>query len=1421
MVDIQKIEESKENILPLRTGRDLHQLEKSDLEAEITKFEADIRNEKHPDALGTWHAYAKWWQQNSSSSSSSASSSKGHLGFHDVLQQGTQKFWENEKAHSDYRYLALWLMYGESCLKDSIDMFPFLWANGVGTQFGLLYMAWASVLEKARRFRDVEDVYKMGVARRAQPLPKLEEDYKRFRIRMVERVRRDLQQHISELSSLTDEQLLTDERVRRRAFAELSKREARDAMAGRPVFSRNNENAQQQQGPPIGNFGWGTSSSSTAARIGNNARTSTMQVFEDDDDGQHRTLFDSEAEWKKLPFPASLESHASFRPENVKKTAPNWGSVKPIPVKGQNMKTLSQQAGAGGSTGSSHLLQGGHQGGQAGAAAPQFEMFCDDEFMDDGDSQPQPQKTSRGLAGGRSRAPLGGFGRILEDVPEELDESSRAATPGAPQVVPPSASSGVLASTSTSASTSTTGGRKRKNPFAAMIEEKAPGKATSSSSSSSTTATSTTDAHLQRSTTSTNVNDHDERILKQDLHHHRREQEHKQHAVSSTSSSFMQERDHLNLKKPQPGPHVEERSRELTLAETSGPLPVHHMQGKSRFVYGFLPTEVSIEEVKAEKWWDMYKKLNPHLMDETTGFGGMTKEVRKILDPCNNSRDGSAKKGPPPEEELTFATKRALKDVGALFGDGDTTAVEQPALKRPKRILKAQSSIIGPSTTLPDASKSQPCLGKQRSKDHPGGGGRVLRPQISVPLILDQADSSSRGPLRESALSQPLPGREEIMMFSASCHKMNASQEYSGPLPGSASRRKLFGAASGLRSTSGAAGGAGAGGTSSNGVGLGGPGGGASSSSTAPSGAALGDRMLRPRSPASANKRGVIPAPGSVSKCLLSNSRAASPANSSLNNSSAFAEARQHLLRRASSDENEVPPPDHRPGGASSRGGHSLLPAVTSASSFLTSGAGGGPISGAELAEAASGVLTEGPAIAAGSSLSSSFHQAMSGVNHTGGSSDVGTGGGFGSTSSSSSSWQTGGPSTAISSTSTNNGGRIISGLSPRNPRGGGLLFGARAQLPYFRGRSNSGPGNNGQPNTGNIADGARSRDGSGGSRGRRPRARPGEGVNVTGVTRATNFEIYEEDIEPPASSSPPSSARGKQRASCRRRSIMAGAGVNSGAGARNDHLSGPIIPSSNATGIEGGATSSTSSRINEPQVDPRASSQDGFNIPSSSNALPASQQEPLGLGAPLGQPLFGVDEDMNLFSQPSAGAGLGGGVFSTQRGAGGPEPSPLRNHNHRPRCSLGTIETSQQLILSPAVVRGSKHALVFESTGGRRERMSVVPPNIESRMEQGKHRESQRPFDVSSVGKMRLFSTGGGGASSNFLTGGGGGNSTTGGTSVGPPPAGAEQRAPSERVGVGGMGRLGVPAGMSSMSSRDRGSIVGPSSKRGVFDSP
>ncbi|CAD7957037.1 unnamed protein product [Amoebophrya sp. A120] len=1091
--DIGKVEECKENIVPLKRGRGAAALvvldeepeqQDSRLDEERARWEADIRNESSPDPLAAWHGYAKWWQQQTTR--------KAHpMEFQQYLERATRKFFAETRYKSDYRYLTLWLMYGEHCLKNSVDMFPFLWANGIGQTFGLFYMAWASVLEKARRFEDTEDVYKMGLARKAEPFVKLQEDYDRFQVRMVERVKRDLKDQ-NESDDVPPEQMeqmpqhqQASSSSSRQAFNPLSGKDAK-SMVRRPVVGGLlGQMMSSSQPQPVGNDRWGqatscsgssvpgqTSSSIPPASASAFATARNWTVLSPRDElagAQRQNIFDFESEWSQLPFPTSLEAAPAFRSENVKK-AVNWDGMKAIPA---------APASSTSSSGYRNIIPNK----KTTTASSSFELFCDDEFQEYSealqkeDERPHVTAVAPSTAATSVTCPSGpktkkrAFGRVLDVAEEKMEDSQPAcaamAVPGA--TTTPGASDQPVKPSSSSSS---------RVHFGEMQvlrhESEGPGGPPAA----------TYGHRLQRC--------NDQLVP----------------GGGRVDNRGNEKSDMLKMQSKN------DLSHEVTLIleqdPTSGPLPAmeshHDSRKKSNFVFGFLPSGISIEEMRAEKFWDAWRKKEtsdgaakilplplgagrllsdthtggvdveqhhstrkgasepqfsssaqqgttsagrndikrdnvmnadhdvqplpfsehrdrPHVSiePEMTNAGNMTREVRRILEGGgeNNTglfgrgRSGAAAHGVAlNEEELTFATKRAMRDVGALFDD--TTGKIQdlaPKAKRPRQ-LKAHSSIIGASTSLPDVSKSQPALHfhskKSEAKTSQGAGGAAGSRESSIA----DGRKSGQADARRSAVSARSSGSGKKILRPHHSFDSKLSQkreqELTGPLKKS-----------------------------------------------------LQDRMLRQRSPSSGQKR----PPGSHSKPLPS--RGASP-SMSLNNSAVFGGRRDvsmEIPQRPASDENAVP----------------LEHSAELLHHISTSGGGGG-------------LVMNQSAVTAG------------------------TGGG-----SSSSSASGAGPPVVV-----NNNGRIISGLSPRHPRagaGGGMLFGNRPQIPLFR--SNSNPRHPGEMNSEPLPAVLR-RDNSGS----RERRRPNPNVpvqNVTQVTRA-DFAVYDEMAAASAQSPPARPSPADQR---------------------------------------------------------------------------------------------------------------------------------------------------------------------------------------------------------------------------------------------------------------------------------------------------
>eukprot|EP00392_Amoebophrya_sp_AT5.2_P002357 g2362.t1 len=286
MADIAAVEQAKENIFPLKRGRDAAVVLRDDnqyseeQQQQKLKFEQALSS-PGADHLGAYHVYAKWWQQNLGSCGGAGRSKdkKQQItqeGLVALLEEALKKFLTDdatEMYRRDYRYLGLWLMYGENALRSSTDMFAFLWARQIGVAFGLFYMAWAAQLERDRRFEDCDDCYKMGIARKAEPLQKLQEDY--------------------------------ESSGKRTAFNVLTSADA-GGMA-RPTWDQ--RGILGSQPGAVGNAGWGKMGSSSSSGREN------WDPFDDGGPGggaERKNLFDSQGLGMQQPQPAQESSFEMF-----------------------------------------------------------------------------------------------------------------------------------------------------------------------------------------------------------------------------------------------------------------------------------------------------------------------------------------------------------------------------------------------------------------------------------------------------------------------------------------------------------------------------------------------------------------------------------------------------------------------------------------------------------------------------------------------------------------------------------------------------------------------------------------------------------------------------------------------------------------------------------------------------------------------------------------------------------------------------------------------------------------------------------------------------------------------------------------------------------------------------------------------------
>ncbi|CAH2105563.1 unnamed protein product [Euphydryas editha] len=172
------IEVSKENIQPLRGGRNLVQLgtalqAQSDVEAQKKlqlqkeEHEAAIRHYEGPDPLDPWFNYIQWVEQ--------SYPKHGHEGNIDkLIKDCLQLFEKDEKYFQDRRLVKLWIKYVD-CLSNPLEMYQRLYNTGIGVGCSEFYRAWACYCEESGDFKKANHIYMLGLQAKAQPLDELEQ----------------------------------------------------------------------------------------------------------------------------------------------------------------------------------------------------------------------------------------------------------------------------------------------------------------------------------------------------------------------------------------------------------------------------------------------------------------------------------------------------------------------------------------------------------------------------------------------------------------------------------------------------------------------------------------------------------------------------------------------------------------------------------------------------------------------------------------------------------------------------------------------------------------------------------------------------------------------------------------------------------------------------------------------------------------------------------------------------------------------------------------------------------------------------------------------------------------------------------------------------------------------------------------------
>ncbi|KAJ2491384.1 protein kinase [Coemansia sp. RSA 2050] len=129
----------------------------------------------------------------------------GHQAVIKLVERPIRLFRDQERYRNDSRYLKMWIWYCGLIYEGQEAVFQYLLAQRIGDSLAMLYEEYGRFLETRDKIKRADEVYQLGVARKAQPLARLERRYEEFQKRVVARTMRqgDLPPAVEENSQRT------------------------------------------------------------------------------------------------------------------------------------------------------------------------------------------------------------------------------------------------------------------------------------------------------------------------------------------------------------------------------------------------------------------------------------------------------------------------------------------------------------------------------------------------------------------------------------------------------------------------------------------------------------------------------------------------------------------------------------------------------------------------------------------------------------------------------------------------------------------------------------------------------------------------------------------------------------------------------------------------------------------------------------------------------------------------------------------------------------------------------------------------------------------------------------------------------------------------------------------------------------------
>ncbi|XP_055548233.1 uncharacterized protein LOC129731895 isoform X2 [Wyeomyia smithii] len=182
---MEDLEKRKENIKPLRGGRNVNQLKialtsDSQFEKEKRFFEEKIEKYSGSDPLQPWYEYICWIEQ-------TFVTKTNHASLNNILLHCIAKFEKVERYQQDRRFVKLCIKYIDTQSSPQ-ELYEELYERGIGTLCAELYIAWAYYFDSEDNFDQTEAIYQKGFDAGASPREDLSLAHKQFSFSMSQRL---------------------------------------------------------------------------------------------------------------------------------------------------------------------------------------------------------------------------------------------------------------------------------------------------------------------------------------------------------------------------------------------------------------------------------------------------------------------------------------------------------------------------------------------------------------------------------------------------------------------------------------------------------------------------------------------------------------------------------------------------------------------------------------------------------------------------------------------------------------------------------------------------------------------------------------------------------------------------------------------------------------------------------------------------------------------------------------------------------------------------------------------------------------------------------------------------------------------------------------------------------------------------------